>query len=164
LSELDKPICAGSYAGCGQGPEALALSLGKLADVLGLPICDLATGAAVHLKTISMHSDAPRLKAHVRGLVRVLSVVAVIAGDIPQAAFWLRNVPIPAFNHKTAYTVACKGRVDDLVGCLATIESGLWAAVNMNERCLNDLNRPLIDRNPTYHGFSALVTVDHSVP
>lgn len=57
---------------------------------------------------------------HVR---RVLQVVEAISGNRDKAVAWLQE-PIATFGGKTALELVAEGRTDDLLGYLASIESG----------------------------------------
>lgn len=54
---------------------------------------------------------------------RVLRVAEAISGDRDKAVAWLQE-PIATFDGKTALELVAEGRTDDLLGYLASIESG----------------------------------------
>lgn len=54
---------------------------------------------------------------------RVLQAVEAISGDRDKAVAWLQE-PIAAFGGKTALELVAEGHTDDLLGYLASIESG----------------------------------------
>ncbi|ULU23684.1 DUF2384 protein [Dyella terrae] len=54
---------------------------------------------------------------------RVLQAVEAISGDRDKAVAWLQE-PLVTFGGKTALELVAEGRTDDLLGYLASFESG----------------------------------------
>lgn len=100
------------------------LSPARIADRLALQVQELATTAGVHRNTLRTHPDSPKLQQFLRNLVRVLSAASEIQPDVEQAFFFIKNSPIPSFDHKTAYQLVSEDRTEDVIGYLASIESG----------------------------------------
>lgn len=57
------------------------------------------------------------------GKSRVIAAAEAISGDHDKAVAWLQE-PIATFGGKTALELVAEGRTDDLLGYLASIESG----------------------------------------
>lgn len=100
------------------------LSPARIADRFSMQIQELAALAGVHRNTVRLHPESPRLQEYMRNLLRALSAATAIQPDIERAIFYLKNAPIPSFQHKTAYQLVGEGRTDDLIRYLESVESG----------------------------------------
>lgn len=100
------------------------LSPALVADKLSLQVQELASVAGVHRNTLRIHPDSPKLQEYLRNLMRILSAASAIQPDVERAIFFIKNSPIPAFQHKTAYQLAGEGRTDDVINYLESISSG----------------------------------------
>lgn len=100
------------------------LSPARIADKFSMQIQELAAFAGVHRNTVRLHPESPRLQESMRNLLRVLSAATAIQPDLERAIYFLKNAPIPAFQHKTAYQLVAEGRTDDLIRYFESIESG----------------------------------------
>lgn len=101
-----------------------ALSPGRLAEALELPIQKLASLARVHRNTVSLSPTSPKLQEAMGDVVRVLSAAHQLSGDLDAALFWFRNQPIPEFNHFTPLQLVEQGKVQELIDYIDSISSG----------------------------------------
>lgn len=100
------------------------LSAARVADMFGLQLQDLATMAGVHRNTLRTHPNSPKLQATLRDLMRVLSAASSMQPDMARSVFLIKNVPIPAFRHKTILQLVADGRTDDAIDYLESVGSG----------------------------------------
>lgn len=107
--------------------DAACLSPGKVAERLALAVQDIAAQAGVHRNTLRLHPESPRVQEFLRGIVRVISAVASVQPDVERAIFWMKNTPIPAFRHETAYDLIVEGRTEDVIDYIESIQSGFVA-------------------------------------
>lgn len=107
-----------------QGDSRTALSPGRLAEALELPIQKLASLARVHRNTVSLSPTSPKLQEAMGDVVRVLSAAHQLSGDLDTALFWFRNQPIPEFNHFTPLQLVEQGKVQALIDYIDSISSG----------------------------------------
>lgn len=101
-----------------------ALSPERLAGALGLPLQRLATLARVHRNTVATAPTSPKLQDAMVDVVRVLSAVHALTGDIDRALFWFRNQPIPEFDHLTAMQLVGQGKVQAVIDYVESISAG----------------------------------------
>jgi hypothetical protein len=101
-----------------------ALSPGRLAQALELPIQKLASLARVHRNTVSLTPASPKLQEAMVDVVRVLSAAHALNGDLDRALFWFRNQPIPEFDHFTPMQLVEQGKVQALIDYLDSIGGG----------------------------------------
>jgi hypothetical protein len=107
-----------------EGESRTALSPGRLAEALELPIQKLATLARVHRNTVSPSPTSPRLQQAMGNVVRVLSATHQLNGDLDTALFWFRNQPIPGFNHFTPLELVEQAKVQALIDYIDSISGG----------------------------------------
>lgn len=100
------------------------LSAAGVADLFGLQHKELAKIARVHCNTIRRRHNSPKLQAILRDLMRVLAAASSIQPDMSRTFFLIKNVPIPAFRHKTVLQLVGEDRTDDAVDYLSSIGSG----------------------------------------
>ena len=105
-------------------PGSPFLSPKKIAQRLSLQIADLAESAHVHRNTFSARPQAPRVQELLRAIVRVISAATEAFGDGDTAIAWMRNEPVAAFRHKTAFDLVSEGRGEAVVTYLESISSG----------------------------------------
>lgn len=105
-------------------PESSAISPGRVASFFKLQAGELANSAGVHRNTLRLHPESARLQAYLRDLLRVLSAASELNPDPAAAAYWVSNVPIAAFRHKTARELVAEGRAQDVVSYLMSLEAG----------------------------------------
>ncbi|MES1938439.1 MbcA/ParS/Xre antitoxin family protein [Salinisphaera hydrothermalis] len=96
----------------------------KFADAFHIPIEDLAAEVRVHRNTVNSHPESPRIQRFMREALKVLSASNETQGDIGKKMYWMRNYPIPAFGHKTAWDLTLEGRADAVVAYLESIADG----------------------------------------
>lgn len=104
--------------------DTACLSPGKVAERLALAVQDIAAQAGVHRNTLRLHPESPRVQEFLRGIVRVISAAASVQPDVERAIFWMKNTPIAAFRHKTAYDLIVEGRTEDVIDYIESIQSG----------------------------------------
>ena len=85
---------------------------------------ELAAHAGVHRNTLLKHPGAAKLQKYMRNLMRITSAASAVQPNIDSALFFVKNTPIPAFRHKTAFQLLDEGRTEDVVEYFASIESG----------------------------------------
>ncbi len=107
-----------------QDGERPILSPTRVGQEFLLGIQDLADLSRVHRHTVRTHPENKQLQATLVNLLRVRSAAMVVNHDPQKAAFFIRNQPIPSFDHKTALQLVGEGRTEDVIGYLASIESG----------------------------------------
>ncbi|MPZ20161.1 MAG: DNA-binding protein [Luteitalea sp.] len=100
------------------------LSPTRIAERFSIQLQELAALAGVHRNTVRLHPESPKLQDYLRNLVRVLSAAATIQPDLERTIFFLKNAPIVAFEHKTAYQLVSEGRTDDVIRYFESIRSG----------------------------------------
>jgi hypothetical protein len=105
-------------------PGTSRFSASSVAAILGLQQQDLAELAGVHRNTLRTHPESPRLQSALRDLMRVLSAATAVEPDPQRAVFLVKNVPIPAFRHKTLLQLVKEGRTEDVIGYLESISAG----------------------------------------
>lgn len=105
-------------------PGSSNLSAAEVANLFGLQYQDLAAIAGVHRNTLRTHPESPKLQAALRDLMRVLSAASAVQPDTSRAFFMLKNVPIPAFRHKTLLQLVAEGRTEDAIDYLESISAG----------------------------------------
>jgi hypothetical protein len=101
-----------------------ALSPGRLADALELPLQKLAALAHVHRNTVTMAPTSPKLQDAMADVIRVLSAAHALNGDIDSALFWFRNQPIAEFDHLTAMQLVQQGKVQAVIDYIESISGG----------------------------------------
>ncbi|MDR0275839.1 MAG: DNA-binding protein [Burkholderiaceae bacterium] len=105
-------------------PGTSRFSAVRVAWTFGLQQQELAVVTGTHRNTLRTHPESPRLQAGLRDLMRVLSAATAIQPDQERAVFLVKNEPIPAFGHQTLLQLVEKGRVEDAVGYLESIQAG----------------------------------------
>ena len=56
--------------------------------------------------------------------MRIVKAATDLNGDLNKALFWCCNEPLSALGYKTTERLVSKGRVDDLLRYIASIEAG----------------------------------------
>ena len=100
------------------------LSPGKVGEMFGLRVQELAEGAHVHRNTPTARPHAAQLQGYLQDIVRVLAVASDMTGDVERAVFLFRNEPLRAFDYKTAEKLVQDGRADDVVAYLRSLAGG----------------------------------------
>lgn len=105
-------------------PGSTAISLDKLAKVLGMSPRHFATVAGVHYRTLRVNPESERAQAFARNVIRALEVATDLNGDPEYALFLLKNSPLRSFSYKTALELIEGSRTDDVVGYLESLSAG----------------------------------------
>lgn len=105
-------------------PNSPFLSPGKVGEMFGLRVQDLAERAHVHRNTPTARPHAAQLQKYLQNMVRVLAVATDLTGDEERAVFLLRNEPLRAFGYKTAETLVQEGCTDSVVAYLESLAGG----------------------------------------
>ena len=100
------------------------LSPARVGDEFLLGMQELADMSRVHRNSVRAHPENKQLQATLVNLLRVRSAAMAVSREPQKAAFFVRNQPIPSFGHKTALQLVAEGRTEDVIGYLASIESG----------------------------------------
>ncbi len=101
-----------------------AISLDKLAKVLGMSSKHFAEAAGVHQSTLRWHPESERAQTFARNVIRVLQAATDLDGDPEHALFLLKNLPIRSFSYMTALELIEGGRANDVVGYLESLSAG----------------------------------------
>ncbi len=105
-------------------PGQTTIDVGRFRKHFELSQQALARLAGVHRATVA---DAPaneKLQRLMRDSLRIVSAATAIADDEERAIYWMRNTPIPEFDHRTAMDLVADGKTDAVVKYLLSIESG----------------------------------------
>lgn len=105
-------------------PNTPFLSPGKVGELFGLRVQELAERAHVHRNTPTARPHAAQLQKYLQDMIRVLAVATAMTGDEGRAVFLLRNEPLKAFEYKTAETLVQEGRTDAVVAYLESLAGG----------------------------------------
>ena len=105
-------------------PGTPYLSPGKVGELFGLRVQELAAHAHVHRNTPTARPQATQLQKYLQDMIRVLAAATAMTGDEGRAVFLLRNEPLRAFGYKTAETLVQEGRTDAVVGYLESLAAG----------------------------------------
>ena len=103
------------------------LSPQRLAEQLGVTQSELARLAGVARNTLTAKSATRRVDAALSPIVRILAVVAEMAGDEGRAVIWFKHQPIPGWAGKTAYDLVAEGNAADVLSYLEAVRSGVYA-------------------------------------
>jgi hypothetical protein len=106
-----------------QEPRTPYISPKRFSAALGVQIAGLANLAGVHRNTLR-NPASERLQDKLREMVRVISAVAALTGDVSKAIFWYRNEPIADYDHKTAAELVAEGHADAVMAHLRDLENG----------------------------------------
>mgnify|MGYP003627259930 CR=1 FL=1 len=105
-------------------PGQATIDVGRFREHFGLSQQALAHLARVHRATVADAPSNEKLQCLMRNFLRVVSAAAGIAGDEERAIYWMRNTPIPEFDHRTAMDLVAEGKIEAVVKYLLSIESG----------------------------------------
>ncbi len=100
------------------------LSPGKVGELFGLRVQELAERAHVHRNTPTARPHAAQLQKYLQDMIRVLAVTTAMTGDESRAVFLLRNEPLRAFGYKTAEALVQDGRTEAVVAYLESLAGG----------------------------------------
>ncbi|TWT21100.1 DUF2384 domain-containing protein [Luteimonas marina] len=100
------------------------LSPGKVGELFGLRVQELAERAHVHRNTPTARPQAAQLQKYLQEMIRLLAAATAMTGDEGRAVFLLRNQPLKAFEYKTAEALVQEGRTDAVVAYLESLAGG----------------------------------------
>ncbi|MGH6862101.1 MAG: antitoxin Xre/MbcA/ParS toxin-binding domain-containing protein [Phyllobacterium sp.] len=103
------------------------LSARRVADLLGVPMSELAKLIGVARNTLSAKTGARKVDAALSPIVRILAMAEEMAGDEQRAAIWFKHQPIPGWAGKTAYDLVEEGKADKVLAYLEAVRSGVYA-------------------------------------
>lgn len=103
------------------------LSADRVSDVLGINQSELAKLIGVARNTLTAKSGARKVDQALSPVVRILAMVAEMAGDESRAAVWFKHQPIPGWAGKTAYDLVSEGKADKVLAYLESVRSGVYA-------------------------------------
>ncbi len=84
----------------------------------------LASLAGVHRTTVTDAPNNEKLQRLMREALRVMSAASAITSDATRAIYWMRNTPIPEFDHRMAFDLIAAGKTEAVLKYLRSIESG----------------------------------------
>ena len=103
------------------------LSARRLAEGLGITLTELAGLAGVARNTLTAKSGARKVDQALSQVVRILAMVAEMAGGEDRAAIWFKHQPIPGWEGKTAYDLVRAGKADKVTAYLESVRMGVYA-------------------------------------
>jgi hypothetical protein len=103
------------------------LSARRVAELLGVPMSELAKLAGVARNTLSAKTGARKVDAALSPIVRILTMAEEMAGDKQRAAIWFKHQPIPGWAGKSAYDLVEEGKSDKVLAYLEAVRSGIYA-------------------------------------
>jgi hypothetical protein len=103
---------------------AAVLSPKRFSEVFSIDLQTLAAQAHVHRNTLSRAPASESVQRFLREALRVIRAAADLSGDVDRALFWYRNEPLPPFGYETAEQLVSKGRTEDLLRYIESLEAG----------------------------------------
>ncbi len=104
--------------------DEMNISPTRLAEAMGLTVKNLASIAGVHRNTISTLENSPKLQEALVDMIRVLSAATQLNGNVSNAIFWFRNIPIAEFDHLTPMQLVERGEAQAVIDYVQSLESG----------------------------------------
>lgn len=65
------------------------------------------------------------MQCFIRATLRALHADSDMNGDIERTVVWFRNEPLVPFGHETAERLVAKGRVDDVIRYVMSLDAGV---------------------------------------
>ena len=106
-----------------QEPRTPYISPARFSKVLGVKTVNLAELNGVHRNTLR-NPSSERLQVRMREMVKVISAVAQLTGDIQKAIYWYRNDPILDYGQRTAAELVAQGHADAVLAYIRDLENG----------------------------------------
>ncbi|TPW26974.1 hypothetical protein FJU08_21320 [Martelella alba] len=106
-----------------QEPRTPFISPSRFSEVLGVKVIALAELTGVHRNTLR-NPSSERLQQKMREMIKVISAVAELTGDLQKAIYWYRNEPIADYDHRTAAELVAAGHVDAVLAYIRDLENG----------------------------------------
>ena len=106
-----------------QEPRTPYISPARFSKVLGVKTVNLAELNGVHRNTLR-NPSSERLQIRMREMVKVISAVAQLTGDIQKAIYWYRNDPILDYGQRTAAELVAEGHADAVLAYIRDLENG----------------------------------------
>lgn len=107
-----------------RAPGGSAISIEKLAQMLGMQVQAFAEAAGVHRDTLRLNPETDAVQAFARNVVRVIQAAIDLGNDRQTAIYHVKSSPIRSFDNKTALELVEAGRADDVVGYLQSLSAG----------------------------------------
>jgi len=101
------------------------LSSTRFCEILGIDTELLADLAKVPGSAAGPVSAWEGAQCFIRGTLRVLHAASDLNGDIERTVFWFRNEPLVPFGQETAERLVAKGRVDDVIRYVMSLDAGV---------------------------------------
>ena len=126
---VEPPIVHGTYhefVDYLKDPDSPAplLSPRRFCQALQINLQTLAELARVHRNTITRAPGSRGVQNYIREALRVIKAATDLSGDVTTALFWYRNEPLSAFKYRTAEELVSKGRTEDLLQFVSSLEAG----------------------------------------
>ena len=106
-----------------QEPRTPYISPARFSKVLGVKTVNLAELNGVHRNTLR-NPSSERLQVRMREMVKVISAVAQLTGDLQKAIYWYRNDPILDYGQRTAAELVAEGHADAVLAFIRDLENG----------------------------------------
>ncbi|MBP0598878.1 DUF2384 domain-containing protein [Herbaspirillum sp. LeCh32-8] len=104
--------------------ESTIISPRRFSLALSIDVRTLAADAAIHQNTILHAPASESVQRHLRDSLRIIRASIDISGHVEKSIFWYKNSHIPLFDYMTAQTLVSKGRTDDLMRYLQSLDIG----------------------------------------
>ncbi|WP_158933209.1 antitoxin Xre/MbcA/ParS toxin-binding domain-containing protein [Acidisphaera sp. S103] len=101
----------------------------RVADLLGLPLENLATLAQTHRNTLSRTPGSPQVQAGLGDIVKILVAASQLmeGGSPGRAVLWFKNQPLSGFGGKTAMDLVREGKANAVMEHLQMLADGVYA-------------------------------------
>lgn len=105
-------------------PGATHLSPTIIADILDMPLEELAQFAGVQTDVLRLRPVSAQVQQPLYGLARVLVLLTEHQPDVAKVVFHLKNTPLSTFGQRTLLEVIREGRIDNAMAYLESVLSG----------------------------------------
>ncbi|WP_027062329.1 hypothetical protein [Mesorhizobium loti] len=121
-AQLAQSRAISGFVGSLQEPRTPYISPKRLSQALGVKVANLAKLSGVHRNTLR-NPSSERLQGRMREMVKVISAVTELAGDVDKAIYWYRNEPIADHGHRTAAELVADGQVEAVLAFIRGLEN-----------------------------------------